>query len=799
MKKKIKFFILITYIFFINQINLSGDEFYFEGEEIQILDEGNRLVSKKGVKITTNDGLILEGEKFEYDKTKLELNLSENIIINDQRKNIIIKTNKIKYSKKNEKLTSYNFTEVFFGDKYLIKSENIIFDRKEGIIKSNTSTSIIDNYQNEILSEDFNFFIEDRLIKAKNVLIKDNQGNETILENFVADLSQDQFYGKDVKINFNKNIFGNLENDPRLYGNSISSTKNKSEINKGVFTTCKKRDDCPPWELKAEKIIHDKNKKIINYKNAWLQVYDRPIFYFPRFFHPDPTVKRQSGFLIPNLSDSGNTGTSLSVPYFKVLAVNKDLTFKPRIFANRNLLLQNEYRHVEKNFDHIMDIGLFTTELNNKNESSKSHFFSNTNFSFENNFFENANLEINFEQVTNDTYLKKFKPSSELIDNENLMHNFFKLDGYNEDASLSIEVETFEDLTKNRSDRYEYIYPNIDYSKEFTSQSIPGSFNLSSNFYQKQFDTNKYTSSLVTDLIYNAETRFSNTGMLKDFQVLFKNPNTINKTGSNNESNTETKLLTKLMYSLTYPLKKEGVIYDRFLKPSLSLRFSPNNTKNISTADRVVNINNINSFNRLSISDGVEGGQSLTAGLDYKLKSKSGEDKVSINLAQVYRDEANPDLPSNSTLNNKYSDIIGNVKFNLLDNLSFEYDFIADNNFNRLNYNLLNTSLSVNNFVTSFEYLEERGEIGTKSYIKNQTKYLFDENNSMSFATRRNRELEMTEFYNLVYQYENDCLKAAIEYNKNFYSDTDIDPEEELLFTLTIVPFSKISSTNINK
>ena len=86
----------------------------------------------------------------------------------------------------------------------------------------------------------------------------------------------------------------------------------------------------------------------------------------------------------------------------------------------------------------------------------------------------------------------------------------------------------------------------------------------------------------------------------------------------------------------------------------------------------------------------------------------------------------------------------------------------------RLNYNLLNTSLSVNNFVTSFEYLEERGEIGTKSYIKNQTKYLFDKNNSLSFATRRNRELEMTEFYNLVYQYENDCLKAAIEYNNKF-------------------------------
>ena len=83
----------------------------------------------------------------------------------------------------------------------------------------------------------------------------------------------------------------------------------------------------------------------------------------------------------------------------------------------------------------------------------------------------------------------------------------------------------------------------------------------------------------------------------------------------------------------------------------------------------------------------------MTAGLDYKLKNKTGEDKLSLNLAQVYRDKANPDLPSNSSLNNKYSDIIGNVKFNLFDNLSFEYDFIADNNFNKLNYNLLNANL----------------------------------------------------------------------------------------------------------
>ena len=545
-------------------------------------------------------------------------------------------------------------------------------------------------------------------------------------------------------------------------------------------------------------MVHDKTKKIINYKNAWLNLYDKPVIYFPKFFHPDPTVKRQSGFLVPNISESGNTGTSLSTPYFKVLDINKDFTFKPRFFTNNNLLMQGEYRQVEKNINHIMDLGIFTSEMNNNRESSKSHFFSNTIIDLEDKIFETSNFEINFEQVTNDTYIKKFKPRSQLIDSENLMHNFVKFNGYDENSSINMTIESYEDLTKNSSDKYEYIYPNVEYTKDILNTKLPGSLNFKSNFYQKLFETNKYKQSLITDIIYKNDTKFNLNGLTRDFQILFKNPNLRENTGSNNETNNESKILTKLMYSFSYPLKKEGQIYDRFLKPNLSLRFSPNNTKNISNEDRRLGINNINTFNRLSMNDGVEGGQSITAGFDYQLKNKLGDDKISLNLSQVYRDKANPDLPTNSSLNNKYSDIIGKVKFDLFDNLNFEYDFMLDNNLDKTNYNYLEANINVNNFLTSFQFLEEDGEIGTKSYLENQTKYSFDENNSLSFSTRRNRELDMTEFYNLIYQYENDCLKAAIEYNKSFYNDSDVKPEEELLFTITIVPFTKISSTNVS-
>ena len=83
------------------------------------------------------------------------------------------------------------------------------------------------------------------------------------------------------------------------------SSQNQTII-KGIFTTCE-NDNCPPWSLQSE-IQHDKEDKVIRYKNAWLN-FDIPIFLFSKFFHPDPTVKRQSGFLIPSITSSSNSKT----------------------------------------------------------------------------------------------------------------------------------------------------------------------------------------------------------------------------------------------------------------------------------------------------------------------------------------------------------------------------------------------------------------------------------------------------------------------------------------------------------
>ena len=80
---------------------------------------------------------------------------------------------------------------------------------------------------------------------------------------FPININNKEIIGKDAELYFDKNTFGNNENDPRLFGRSLSDNSEETLVYKGIFTTCKYRDndDCPPWTIKADQVRHNKNKK----------------------------------------------------------------------------------------------------------------------------------------------------------------------------------------------------------------------------------------------------------------------------------------------------------------------------------------------------------------------------------------------------------------------------------------------------------------------------------------------------------------------------------------------------------
>ena len=349
MKNKLIYIFIYIFInlFFTSNLN-SKDVFSFNVTEIQITQDGNLFKGYNGGEAFTNDGVSITAKNFEYNKitniliTKKNVKLidkKKNIIINadqisylkneekviangnvhleDKSKNITINTIKITYLKNISKIYSEGKTEAYIGSKYKFYSKDVTFLKDEMKLYSSNKTIINDDNLSTYELGSFDYEIKKEFLKGTDISIIENsslppgKSDKLYFSNGFFNLKNENFKAGNTKIKLKKNLFDRPENDPRLYG--VSSTKKGkiTTVKKAVFTSCKKTDSCPPWRLEASQINHDKNKKQLIYDDAILKVYDIPVFYFPKFFHPDPTVKRQSGFLVPSVATSATSGNNL--------------------------------------------------------------------------------------------------------------------------------------------------------------------------------------------------------------------------------------------------------------------------------------------------------------------------------------------------------------------------------------------------------------------------------------------------------------------------------------------------------
>ena len=804
MKNKIlflKIFFSIFLIFFSN--SAFSDELEFSASEILSYDKGNLIKGIGGVEINGAQGLIISGEKFEFDKLKSILKVTENVLIKDQLNKNLVKSNQIIFDKKLNTIISKNKTIIELNGGYILEGSSITYNRNLNTIFSNKKTLFSDLDNNRLDMNEFSFSLTKKTLIANNVKIKDIQGNEYYSKNIRYNLKTNEILGKDISMSFNSNNFNSSKNEPRLKGNSFFYKNNITQINKGVFTTCKRKDGCPPWVLSSEEIKHNKTKKTIHYKNAWFKIYDIPVVYFPRFFHPDPTVKRQSGFLTPGFSQSNNLGNYISSPYFHVISEADDFTFSPRIYDTGEAIYQGEYRSHKKKSEHIVDFSIKSKSAliaNEKANSNMTHFFLNSKFDLNLDKFEQSKMKVKIQQTSDDDYLKTYKLKSPLIESKNNLHSIVNFNASREDLEVEITTEVYENLSLSSSNRYEYVYPSFSLLKSIY-ESNDGNLTLNSAGQSKRFNTNTTEKIFVNDFSYKSYNKISMLGVLSNYEVLLKNFNVKSKKSTTYKNKTENSLQSIINYEVKYPLQKISENFMSTLTPTFSARYSPNKSKNKSKQDRVINFDNIFSIDRIGSSDTVEGGQSITIGGEYGISNNKnlGEEIFSLNLATVFRNKKNDKLPINSTLGKKNSDIFGDLDFNLNKFIDFNYNFALDSNLQTINYNQIKSTLSFFNIVSTFDFLEKNNFIGSESYLSNETKFEINDSSSFSFKTRKNKDKDLTEYYNFIYEYKNDCLVAGIEFQKDFYSDGSLKPDEQLFFTITLMPFGKFNTPDIKK
>ena len=808
-------FIVIFFLILLSSIvskSIMAEEFIFEVSTLEITDNGNVYKGKSRGKIKANTQLELISDNFEYYKKTNQLKTIGNVQLYDFTNNITINAETIFYFKDIEKIFTKGKTLIKISDKYTIEGYDLTLLKNEMILSSRKNTIITDKKSNMYKLKEFQYSINQEILKGENIEVSMKTNEKTNNDNFfiktgVFNLKENKFLAKDISAILRKDLFGNNENDPRIVAVSAKNDGPVTFFEKGVFTSCKKTDKCPPWKISAEKIEHNKTKKQIIYKKAWLEVYDFPVLYFPKFFHPDPSVKRQSGFLTPDLSSSQNTGSSISTPYFYVISDDKDITVKPQLFDNNKFLLQNEFRQKTKKTLSILDFGFVKGHDSNNNDKgdTRAHMFTSSAVDLSLDNYLNSMLKINYQKTTNDNYLKIFNLESPILPvNNTVLESIIELDLEHKDYDLTASFEMYETLEGSSNDRYQYVLPSYNFSKNFFLESIKGSFNLNSQGNNTLEDTNVTTSKIFNDLNYSSINNVLDNGIKTNFDIFLKNVNTKGKNNPEYKENLHTRLMSAYTFNASLPMINKTSSTFNTLEPKLSLRLSPNQMRDNNTLERRIDINNIFNTNRLSMDESFESGESVTLGLNFKKEKVNTinelseiEEYIDFKLATVFRLKEEKNIPRNSTLNKKTSNLFGQFNFKPIKNISFGYNFSLTEDLDTFEYNSLTTKMKYEDFTTQFDYLKESGVIGKNNIIENKTEYNFNDANSISFNVRENRELNLTEYYNLIYEYKNDCLVAGVKYKKNYYNDADIKPVEELFFSITIVPLTTLTPSKM--
>ena len=450
MKNKIP----VIFLFLILSLSLSSvfaESLSIQSGKINIDKNKQITIFQNNVIFKTQDNKTIKSEYAEYDKKNGLIKLKDQVTLQDEKNNIIL-TEDAEYFESKKQFKSYGKTIIKTYDGYTIESQNILLDKKKAVSKDNTIIKDLDN--NIIYLENFEFLSDENIFKSVGLVkIEDKQNNTYEFSQVYIDTKKKEILGTDIKAFINdERLKVSTLNKPRVFANTVKINKEQSIYNKSIFTMCnyREKDKCPPWSIQSSKILHDNQKKTVYYDNALLKIYDIPVFYFPKLSHPDPTVKRRSGFLPPSFSDTKNLGSSIFVPYFFAVNDDKNFTLTSRIFTKENPLFLGEYHQVFKNSNLFTDFGYtegYNQTSTTKKPGQKSHFFSKfiKNFKGKNN--SNNELEINIQDVSNDKYLKLYKIESNLVDyNQDVLENSIDFTHNSDNLFLGVKSSVYERL-----------------------------------------------------------------------------------------------------------------------------------------------------------------------------------------------------------------------------------------------------------------------------------------------------------------------------------------------------------------
>ena len=658
-------------------------------------------------------------------------------------------------------------------------------------------------------------FHEGRRLFADNISYNQKTGIVTAIGNVtILESTGEQIFGDrmevtgDLKDGVIENIGVILQDHSRIAGTGARLTASRlTELRKATYSPCKLCEDNPArpplWQLKAVRVIHDKNQKIVEYRDAWLEMFGLPVFYTPYFRHPDPTVKRQSGFLFPTYGSSSDFGIVLETPYFWNISPHQDATITPILMSNEFPVLTLEYRNrLRKGFINF-DASITENSDDEFNTTDgdmgvRGHLDTEVRFDINRTWRWGFDLE----RTTDNTYMRRYGFTSPQSLNSKFFAEAFRSQSY-----FSASTHAFQGLEESdTADETPIVFPLLDFNHVGKRDTIGGRSFLDVNFLAltraEGTDTRRmsfhprWKRPSITDF---GDSINLTLGLNADFYQV-NGLDRVNKTGSYNGFAYRTVPYAAIDWSR--PLVKRTGNASQTIEPVTSLVLRPyggNSEKipNEDSAELEFDETNLFSDNRFTGIDRLEGGPRINYGLQWALTGDNGS-RSSVFFGQSYRVKDDSTFGEGSGLEDNFSDLVGKAQFSLNSYLELLYRTrLAVDNLSA-NRNEAQFSAGVPAFSITGSYIfldrQEEGEFAGREELNIiSSTQLTREWKSTLRATRDIDSSEMRAA-GMEVIYENECVVFRTSFNRTFYEDRDIKPTDSINFFLTLKTLGEVKT-----
>ncbi len=669
-------------------------------------------------------------------------------------------------------LVCYN--AIYAEEKIKIFADEIKVDEINETIKAAGDAIAINEDNIKIKSNELIYNKNKNFLEVKgNVVINDQMDNTFFLDELNATDDFSIISGKAVKVRLN--------DGSRIVGSNFNKIDEINVVDNAEYTPCKKENylikNCPGWKLKSKKIYHDSKNKTIHYDHAQIQLFNIPVFYLPYFSHPDPSVKKRSGFLMPTIQTDKQLGETFSIPIFLNLRSNRDLTFTPNIQTTGNNFYSIDYRHLNDWIDLEINSSI---DDNDDNTGTSNHLFFKSKI-----FNPYGNLNTYLETSNNDTYMRKNK-----INNLTVLKSGIKFDRGVDDTFFSIETLGYKHLT-TETQQWEYLYPNIIYDIDNIDNDI---FNGNMSLNNKLSFRKKLNESYVSHA--SSQINWSNQKINKNLGLIYKNEVnlrvtsiSIDKKSSSDTSNI--RFYPQFSSKISYPLLKSSLLFNQTLTPIIMPIIAPYN--NYTDAQTITN-SNLFSNNRATSINEWESGPRINYGIEWFINSPQGADIKTV-LGQNYRlNKLSNDTASEISNYFINSNININLENYLDGSLIVDRDDLKIRSFNANTFNTLGDLI----FALNYDYTS--GKYNTPAeQVAIGGKYKIDNNLFIKFTGSKNLDTNKNIGYQYGILYENDCLGIDLNYYRDLTKDRDVAESYGYSFTIVLKPFGSTNNYGKNK